>query len=623
MVLNFSTLRIYLLVAGVPFALAVIHGTLFVYDRYMALNEAVYTQELIKAANESRELAHELNIENLEGAAYIVTGDPAYLESTQNQARLVSERLEELTGIWAGRDYDPELRQVLASLTEKIEALPEIRRRVAQPGADVSEIKAALNDIYNQTENILFLTNGSDNDSDQRDLISALRALERMKSFATLNLSILQWASDNRFMDYDQYANYVRAAAQEDAYLEDFSQIPGDMITTQMFQMQASPVRGTMISIRDALQKGDTIDMSVEEVRKLGVRWVRLLRNSEKNLFTKLTEHVAATKAQASIALWGSAIASTAAVLIFAVFAFSLVRKQEEITSAIVSASQRMIDGDLDTKLPKAGANHLSDIIRSLAVFRDNTRISRDEAAERQRKEQQVTQRLQIQNEEHTARTGRIAEDLERTAQTTEELANSVTNTLNTTELANTFAGEMSTKAAEGKEIVNDAIDAMSRIQAASDKITSIIRIIDEIAFQTNLLALNARVEAARAGHVGRGFAVVATEVQQLASRSAKSAGDISGLIEEAAVEVEKGVKIVEKSGSALEEINYGAGEIASLIQTMTDMSRQQAKALNDISAATARLDDEMSGFEQLEDDFDMVAANADSEPLNAERDVG
>jgi methyl-accepting chemotaxis protein len=80
-------------------------------------------------------------------------------------------------------------------------------------------------------------------------------------------------------------------------------------------------------------------------------------------------------------------------------------------------------------------------------------------------------------------------------------------------------------------ENVGLAQNNSNRLEAAVQKISSVVVLIKSIAKQTNLLALNATIEAARAGDLGRGFAVVANEVKALANQTASATEDIAAQV--------------------------------------------------------------------------------------------
>ena len=188
-------------------------------------------------------------------------------------------------------------------------------------------------------------------------------------------------------------------------------------------------------------------------------------------------------------------------------------------------------------------------------------------------------------------RTETQAATLEETAAAIQQISTRVTETATNAREAERIARGAQEKAQVSEPIVREAIDAMAAIQHRSSQISQIITMIDDISFQTNLLALNAGVEAARAGEAGRGFAVVASEVRGLAQRSSDAAREIKELVTGSAEQVNHGVELVRRSGSALSEFAIQVDEIAGLMTTVAQAADDQAHSVTEINVGVGQLD--------------------------------
>ena len=190
-----------------------------------------------------------------------------------------------------------------------------------------------------------------------------------------------------------------------------------------------------------------------------------------------------------------------------------------------------------------------------------------------------------------SGRTERQAAALEETAAALDEITANVTNAAERAQEARDVASRANAGAERTAELVGGTVGAMERIVQSSRRISSIIGVIDEIAFQTNLLALNAGVEAARAGEAGRGFAVVAQEVRELAQRSAGAAKEIKDLIRRSSTEVEEGVEIVRNTRDALEAIGQEVKSIHGLMEAIAVSAREQSLGLSEVNQAVNEMD--------------------------------
>ncbi|MDR0951537.1 MAG: methyl-accepting chemotaxis protein [Oscillospiraceae bacterium] len=160
------------------------------------------------------------------------------------------------------------------------------------------------------------------------------------------------------------------------------------------------------------------------------------------------------------------------------------------------------------------------------------------------------------------------------------------------TDEAETISRSIMVGAEKSESQMRDMVKAMNSISDASDNISKVIKVIDDIAFQTNILALNAAVEAARAGQHGKGFAVVAEEVRNLAAKSASAAKDTTDLINESITKAQSGMQIATDTSKSLETIVQGIRKNSDTIAEIGRLSRMRDEALHGIAGNVRSISD-------------------------------
>ena len=146
-------------------------------------------------------------------------------------------------------------------------------------------------------------------------------------------------------------------------------------------------------------------------------------------------------------------------------------------------------------------------------------------------------------------------------------------------------------------EETRGADESTQALANATEAMSGIVEIIQNIAGQINLLALNATIESARAGEAGKGFAVVATEVKNLANQVASAIGQISGEI--ANVQAVSGDVVTRLKG-----ISDGVGSVQESVTVVASSIEEQAAASREITGnmqnASSAVNDISSSLEQI-----------------------
>jgi|GEM_PF-4783397 len=298
----------------------------------------------------------------------------------------------------------------------------------------------------------------------------------------------------------------------------------------------------------------------------------------------RIAERGARTRRQVWLALGGIVLLSLAAAVL-------VTRSVVQPLARAVRIARDVAQGDLSGRIEVRGRDELSQLMQALADM--NHALAGMVSQVRHNSEAIASGSGQIAsgNMDLSERTTDQAAALEQTTSAMQQLAAAADGNAARAAQADGLAAGAAGLARDAGSLVLQVAEAVQAIHGAAQQTTTLVAVIDGIAFQTNILALNASVEAARAGAEGRGFAVVASEVRALAQRSAEAAGDIRRLIGAAVEAAGSGERLVRDVGGKMTQVVQGVDDVSRIMGEILAAARQQGGDVAQTHAALHRID--------------------------------
>jgi methyl-accepting chemotaxis protein len=380
-----------------------------------------------------------------------------------------------------------------------------------------------------------------------------------------------------------------------------------DMI--QRTQAYAAMAQG---AFSQAQPQGDAADyfaagtLSIESM-------VGFTRACSERLSSLLAERNQRLTHQRNLALGGTLVGLLGLIYFAAGFYFSTMHAVKRVEATVRAGAA----GDLTARAEIEGQDEFSAMGRELDTM--FTQLAQLVTDIRSQADGVATTGEQIarHGQDLSRRTTHQAANVEQSAATLAEVAETVQGNAGHVERVDQLFGRVRQTGESGRERMERAVSTIETMAATSRQVGEIVSVIDGIAFQTNILALNAAVEAARAGESGRGFAVVANEVRTLAQRSATAAGEIRQLITSSVDQVAQGVAEIRHARDSMGEVLQQVHGVSGAMSELATATQQQSSAVRQVSSAVRDIGDVTSQNVQSVEESSQAAESLRRQALN------
>lgn len=287
----------------------------------------------------------------------------------------------------------------------------------------------------------------------------------------------------------------------------------------------------------------------------------------------------------------------------------STVMELSEIVDDVSHHLGKMADGNFTENITSSYKGDFANIAKSMTSIHDSLKDTLQQINQSVEMVTAGAEQVAIGSQSLSQGAAEQASSIQELADTIGSISDNVQQNAEKARSANEDAGKASRDMEESNIKMQELIGAINDIDKTSDKISEIIKTIEDIAFQTNILALNAAVEAARAGEAGKGFAVVAEEVRNLASKSAEASKNTTELIEESRTAVSRGMSFVDATADSLVRTVESVNGVMEMLEQISEASRQQSESIIQIS----------NGVEQISDVVKTTSATSEESAASAE----